>query len=203
VGGDDGAFYFPYILDPQASTQLIVGTCRVWRGGPATSASGTYTALSNNFDTGVGSSGGTCSGGEINLVRSLAAGGPKDGSGFSKVVYAGTDGFGGATNPAGGRVFVTTTAGTTMMADRTGTINPGQFPISAIAVDPSDPTGQTAYATVMGFHVGHVYKTTNAGLTWTAFLGTGSTSFRTRPRMRRSWMHKPAWSTWARMWEFL
>jgi hypothetical protein len=169
VGGDDGAFYFPYMLDPQAASQLIVGTCRVWRGGPATSASGTYAALSNNFDTGVGGSGGNCNGGEINQVHSLAAGGPKDGNGFSKVIYAGTDGLGGATNPAGGRVFVTTNAGTTLMADRTSTINPGQFPVSAIAIDPSDATGQTAFAAVMGFHVGHVFKTTNAGLTWATF----------------------------------
>ena len=169
VGNDDGAFYFPYMLDPQAPTQLIVGTCRVWRGGPATSASGTYTALSNNFDSGIGGSGGNCSGGEFNLVRSLAAGGPKDASGFSKVVYAGTDGLGRATNPAAGRVFVTTNAGTTLMADRTGAINPGLFPVSAIAIDTSDATGQTAYAAVMGFHVGHVFKTTNAGGTWTAF----------------------------------
>jgi hypothetical protein len=169
VGGDDGAFYFPYMLDPQAATQLIVGTCRVWRGGPATSASGTYTALSNNFDNGAGGSGGNCNGGEINQVRSLAAGGPKDASGFSKVIYAGTDGLGGATSPAGGRVFVTTNAGSTLMADRTSTINPGQFPVSAIAIDPSDATGQTAYAAIMGFHVGHVFKTTNAGQTWTAF----------------------------------
>src|SRR5580765_1417478 len=169
VGNDDGAFYFPYMLDPQAATQLIIGTCRVWRGGPATSAGGTYTALSNNFDTGVGGSGGTCTGGEVNLVRSLAAGGPKDGSGFSKVIYAGTDGFGGATTPAGGRVFVTTNAGGTVMADRTGTINTGQFPVSAIAIDTSDATGQTAYAAVMGFHVGHVFKTTNAGVSWAAF----------------------------------
>ena len=171
VSGDDGAFYFPYILDPQASTQLIVGTCRVWRGGPATSSGGTYTALSNNFDTGVGGSGGTCNGSEVNLVRSLAAGGPKDGNGFSKVIYAGTDGSGAGTNPAGGRVFVTTNAGTSVMVDRTGTINPGQFPVSSIAIDPSDATGQTAYVTIMGFHVGHVFKTTNAGLTWTDFSG--------------------------------
>ena len=172
VGGDDGAFYFPYTLDPQATSQLIVGTCRVWRGGPATSSGGTYTTLSNSFDTGIGGSGGTCNGGEVNLVRSLAAGGPKDGNGFSKVIYAGTDGTGAATNPAGGRVFVTTNAGTSGMVDRTGTINAGQFPVSSIAIDPSDATGQTAYVTIMGFHVGHVFKTTNAGVTWTDFSGT-------------------------------
>ena len=168
VGSDDGSFYFPYILDPQDSTKLIVGTCRVWRGGPATSTTGTYTVLSNNFDTGAAA---TCSGGEINLVRSLAAGGPKDANG-SKVIYAGTDGLGGATSPpgtAGGSVFVTTSAGTSLMADRTGTINPGHFPISAIAVDTADATGQTAYVAIMGFHVSHVFKTTNAGVNWNLF----------------------------------
>jgi hypothetical protein len=169
VGSDDGAFYFPYMLDPQAATQLIVGTCRVWRGGPATSAGGAYTALSNNFDNGQSGSSGTCNGNEVNQVRSLAAGGPKDGNGFSKVIYAGTDGAGTATNPTGGRVFVTTNAGTALMTDRTGAINPGQFPISAIAIDSSDATGQTAFVAVMGFHVGHVFKTTNAGQTWSAF----------------------------------
>jgi large repetitive protein len=169
LGNDDGAFYFPYMLDPQASSQMIVGTCRVWRGGPATSSGGVYTALSNNFETGAT---GACSGEETNQVHSLAAGGPKDGNGYSKVIYAGTDGLGFATNPAGGRVFVTTNAGTTVMADRTGSINPGQFPVSSIAIDPSDATGQTAFAAIMGFHVGHVFKTTNAGLSWTDFSGS-------------------------------
>ena len=166
VGGDDGAFYFPYILDPQAASRLIIGTCRVWRGGPATSTAGTYSTLSNNFE-----SGGTnaCGGTEINLVRSLAAGGPKDTNGFSKVVYAGTDGLGGVTSPAGGHVFATTNAGVTLMADVTKTINPDQYPVSGIAIDSSDATGQTAYVTIMGFNVSHVFKTTNAGQTWTDF----------------------------------
>jgi large repetitive protein len=177
VGGDDGAFYFPYMLDPQMSSELLVGTCRVWRGGPATSSAGTYTALSNNFDTGAGN---TCSG-EINTVRSLAAGGPKDANGFSKVLYAGTDGFGSQTNPAGGRVFVTTNAGTVLMADKTGSINTGQFPVSAIAIDPADATGQTAFVAIMGFHVGHVFKTTNAGTSWTAFSGSGATGLPDAP----------------------
>src|ERR1700733_486871 len=32
LAGDDGAFYVPYVLDPQSSVTLVVGTCRVWRG---------------------------------------------------------------------------------------------------------------------------------------------------------------------------
>jgi hypothetical protein len=168
IGGDNGSFYPPYILDPQAPSRLIVGTCRVWRGGPATSSAGTYTALSDNFDLGGTSA---CMGTEVNLVRSLAAGGPKDGNGYSKVIYAGTEGEGGATTPAGGRVFVTTNAGVTTMSDVTGSINPDEYSVSGIALDPSDATGQTAYVTIMGFHVSHVFKTTNAGQSWTDFTG--------------------------------
>ena len=54
------------------------------------------------------------------------------------------------------------------MTDRTGAINPGQFPISAIAIDYRMQLGRTAFVAVMGFHVGHVFKTTNAGQTWSA-----------------------------------
>src|SRR5205085_8148852 len=46
---------------------------------------------------------------------------------------------------------------------------PGAFPISAIATDGSDATGKTAYMTIMGFHVSHVWKTVNAGVSWIDF----------------------------------
>ena len=179
VGGDDGGFYFPYILDSQSTTALLVGTCRVWRGPRL---GGTYTVLSPNFDT-FGS--GTCTGSEVNLVRSLAAGGAKDANGFSNVIYATTDGLGPIdgplTSPAGGHVWVTTNAagGSTTFADVTnngpaGNINPNQFPISSVTIDPSDSSGNTAYVTIMGFTDGtsHVWQTTDAGGTWTDFSGT-------------------------------
>ena len=173
VGGDDGDFYFPYILDPQSPSALLVGTCRVWRGSRT---GGPYTVLSPNFDT-LGS--GTCSGSEVNLVSSLAAGGPTDANG-SQVVYATTSGFGplATSTPTGGHVWVTTnaTAGATGFADVTGngplgSINPSQFPVSSVAIDPSDATGATAYVTIMGFTggPGHVWKTTNKGAAWTDF----------------------------------
>jgi uncharacterized membrane protein len=176
VGGDDGAFYFPYILDPQSSTAMLVGTCRVWRGPRA---GGAYTVLSPNFDT-LGS--GTCSGSEVNLVQALAAGGPTDQNG-SSVIYATTSALGPLngplTTPAGGHVWVTTdaSAGVPAFTDVTSNgpggsnINPNQFPISGVAVAPSDLTGNTAYVTVMGFTggAGHVWKTTNAGAAWTDF----------------------------------
>ncbi len=183
LGGDDGAFYFPYILDPQSATGLLVGTCRIWRGPRL---GGAYTALSLNFDT-LGT--GTCSGGEVNLVRAIAAGGPTDGNG-SQVIYATTDGLGpvdgSQQSPVGGNVWVTTSAASVSGNSSTfanvtsnggsGSINPNQFPISAVAIDTSDPTGNTAYVTVMGFTggPGHVWQTTNAGASWTDFTGSGT-----------------------------
>ncbi|HLW85872.1 MAG TPA: fibronectin type III domain-containing protein [Candidatus Sulfotelmatobacter sp.] len=174
VGGDDGAFYFPYVLDPQSSTALLVGTCRIWRGPRL---GGSYTLLSPNFDT---FATGTCSGSEINLVRSLAAGGPTDVNG-SMAIYAATDGLGPLngppSSPSGGNVWVTTnaTAGASAFSEVTQGINPNQFPVSSVAIDSSDPTGKTAYVTIMGFTggAGHVWQTTNAGVTWTDFTGAG------------------------------
>ena len=178
IGGDDGAFYFPFILDPGSATSMLVGTCRVWRG-PRTG--GVYVALSPNFDT-LGSA--ACSGDEVNQVRALAAAGRIDGNG-SGTIYATTSGLGPIdgplSSPEGGRVWVTTSASSGMGAfvDTTnngpqGNINPSQFPISGVATDSADATGNTAYVTVMGFTggPGHVWKTTNAGVTWTDFTGT-------------------------------
>jgi hypothetical protein len=178
VGGDDGSFYFPYILDPQSATTLLVGTCRVWSGPRL---GGAYTLLSLNFDTlGIG----TCSGGEVNTVRALAAGGPSNANG-SEVVYATTDGLGPnflSTLPVGGNVWVTTNAAAisgvsstfanvTLNGPSGSSINPNEVPVSSVAIDTSDPTGNTAYVTVMGFTSGpgHVWHTTNAGASWTDF----------------------------------
>jgi hypothetical protein len=182
VGGDDGSFYFPYILDPQSTTTLLVGTCRVWSGPRS---GGAFTVLSLNFET-LGT--GTCSGGEVNSVRALAAGGPRNANG-SQVIYATTDGLGPnflSTQPPGGSVWVTTNAtavsgvsstfkNVTLNGPGGSSINPSEFPISSVAIDTSDATGNTAYVTVMGFTggPGHVWQTTNAGSTWTDWTDFG------------------------------
>ena len=169
LGGDAGASYPPFVLDPQNSADLIVGTCRIWRG--ASSGSG-FVALSNSFETG---GAGICTGSEVNLVNTIAAGGPVDSQGLSTVMYAGTDGDGPLTPtiPSGGHVWVSTnaSAGPSTWTDQTGSINPDSYPISGIAIDSSDTTGLTAYVTVMGFGVPHVWKTTNGGSSWTDFTG--------------------------------
>jgi hypothetical protein len=189
VGGDDGGFYFPYILDAHSTTALLVGTCRVWRGPRS---GGAETALSLNFDTlGIG----TCTGSEVNVIRSLAAGGPTDANG-SQVIYATTDGPGPSNlgSPIGGNVWVTTNAtavsGTTstfanvtMNGPGGSSINPNQFPISSVAIDTSDISGNTAYVTIMGFTggPGHVWQTTNAGTTWTDFTGAATNALQDAP----------------------
>jgi large repetitive protein len=173
---DDGSFYTPYILDPANNSKIIIGTCRVWRGNALASSGGWggtnfANALSQNFGT--GSTGAVACTGADQMVRSLGAGGSN--SSGSAVLYAGMDQNLGTID---GHVFVKTaaTTGATSWTDTTShgpgstSINPGGFPVSDIFVDrAADATGNTAYATIMGFTGGgkHVWKTTNAGGSWT------------------------------------
>ena len=172
VGGDTGPYYPPYILDPLNAGEMMVGTCRMWRGS---SSGGAFTVLSHSFETG---GDGICTGTEINLVRSLAAGVLDTNTGFSKVIYVGTDGDGPLipTTPPGGHVWVSTNvaAGPSTWINQTGSINPNSFPISGVAMDRSDRQGLTAYVSIMGFSstsfpTSHVWQTTNGGFSWTDF----------------------------------
>ncbi len=176
LGGDQGAFYTPYILDPQNNSEMLVGTCRVWQ----VSTSGTAPLqLSNDFDT-LGT--GVCTGDEINLVVALAAGGPPNANGDSEVVYAVTNGYGPLTGSPGGEVWVTTNAGVSLMTNvtqnATQNVNPDGYAISSVAMDSSSGSGNTAYVGIMGFSTpayptSHVWKTTNAGAVWMDWTGTG------------------------------
>jgi hypothetical protein len=164
LGGDSAAFYMPYMLDPDDSAKLIVGTCRVWR---ISTAGTSAIALSQKFD----GTGGTaaCAKDSTSMVNAIAGGGPNGGSG-SQVIYAGT---------VDGRIFSTTSALTsttpwTEVSASGGFSNPNGYPISGIAIDSRDATGRTAYVTVMGFRTSHVWRTTDAGATWTDISGTSS-----------------------------
>ena len=181
---DQALLIAPYILDPSDSANMIVGTCRVWRG-PATggTAWSTANAISPMLD---GVAEPNCNGN--GLVRSLAAGGSnvQPGTGAensgSKVIYAGMAGLldgGGAI--VGGHLFSTQTAnlanGTSKWTDLAlspvaneqlynGIFNPYFFDVSSLYVDPHDATGNTIYATIQGFGVPHLYLSTDGGADW-------------------------------------
>ena len=179
LGGDQGAFDTPYILDPQNGSEMLVGTCRVWQISTSGAAA---LQLSNDFDT-LGT--GVCTGGETNLVTALAAGGAAP-NGYSAVVYAVTDGYGPMSGAPGGEVWVTTNAGVSLMTNVTGNVNPNGYAISSVAMDSYDTSGKTAYAGIMGFSTpaypaSHVWKTTNAGASWTDWTGTGATELPDAP----------------------
>jgi hypothetical protein len=172
LNGDQGAYVTPFILDPQNSGEMLVGTCRVWRIGTSGTAP---QQLSNDFDT-LGT--GVCTGDEVNLVTALAAGGPLSANLNSETVYAVTDGYGPLSNSPGGEVWATTDAGFTLMTNVTQNINPQGYAISSVAMDSSVPSGNTAYVGIMGFSTpsyptSHVLKTTNAGAIWTDWTGAG------------------------------
>lgn len=185
TSGDQALLYAPYRLDPQDSANLILGTCRVWRG-PASggSAWSGANAISPMLD---GHNQPSCNGNA--LIRSLAAGGPEAQSSSgsqntgSQVLYAGMagllDGGGGS---VGGHVFSTPNAsqasGTTPWTDLAlspvaneqsynGVFNPYHYDVSALFADPHDATGNTVYATVQGFGAPHLYLSTNGGANWT------------------------------------
>ena len=181
--GDQQTIPAPWILDPQDTANVIVGTCRVWRG-PATGGSSWTTGnlLSPMLDQVTGP---YCDGNAE--IRSLAASGSAaDAPRTPEQIYVGMAGLldGGETVP--GHIFtasVTNSSGaTTPWVDlfhrpvtnggsSNGQFNPGGFDISSIYVDPHDPTGQTVYATVQGFSgngvvEATVYGSTNGGAVW-------------------------------------
>jgi hypothetical protein len=182
VDQDAGLLDTPTLLDPALTTSLLIGTCRVWRG-PA--ASGAAWSNANALSPALGGITLPCSANSP-LIRSLAAGGPSvtaanlQNSG-STVIYAGISGSqdGGGSIP--GHLFVSNSANTATSTKAWTDIslsavtndtadahvfNPSHFDISAIAVDPHDATGGTVYATVMGFSVPHLYRSTTFGASW-------------------------------------
>jgi hypothetical protein len=169
----------PTLLDPALTTNLLVATCRVWRG-PASSNSTWSTA--NAISPALNGSATPCTS-TSPVIRSLAAGGPSTTSANSQnsgseVIYAGLAGTldGGSTIP--GHLFVTKSANLANAAtpwtdiakspvsNDTNAFNYGGFDISSIAVDPHDATGATVYAAIMGFGVPHLYRSTDFGAHW-------------------------------------
>ena len=171
----------PALLDPVLNTNLITGTCRVWRG--PTSGNTAWSASNAISPFLAGPAATACTSTDA-TIRSLAAGGAVQLTNASQtsgspVLYAGLSGSADSGKTFGGHIFGTTTGNiansttpwsdlaTSPVTNDPSGFNPGGFDISGIAVDPNDATGHTVYATILGFGYPHVYRSTNAGATWT------------------------------------
>ena len=186
VSQDASAIHAPFLLDPALSSDVLVGTCRVWRGA---AQSGTGWPGSSAISAMLGGPQNTaCSATTNPVVRSLAAGGPASGAtavqnAGSTVLYAGMAGSLDGGGNYGGHLFATYAAGTatssTVWTDIAKspvmggtTFNPGGFDVSSVVADAHDPTGKTVYATVAGFsgngvNTGMVYRSMDGGAHWT------------------------------------
>jgi hypothetical protein len=187
VANDASLIAPPFLLDPALTSDVLIGTCRVWRGLADSTAAWPG---SNNISPAFDGSHNTACAATNAMVRSLAAGGPASGvaaaqNAGSTTLYAGLAGSldGGAS--FGGHIFANYAAGSangssawtdiakSTVSNASGTaFNPGGFDISSVVADPHDSTGKTVYATVMGFagngvNAAHVYRSTNGGASWT------------------------------------
>ncbi len=185
VNGDAELADAPLLLDPALNSNVLVGTCRVYRG-PA--SGGSSWASANNAISAplAGPSGGSCTLAN-GLIRSLGAGGAAKltnsaATSGSPVLYAGLAGTAdGGSNAYGGHFYKTAAAnlangGTNWTDVSTGTVtndtthngrfNPYNFDVSSISVDPHDASGLTVYATVRGFHSPSVYRSVDGAASW-------------------------------------
>lgn len=182
----------PWILDPQNSAKMIVGTCRVWRGPANGSGWSVANTMSRMLD---GNNAPSCQSGPPGnaQIRSIAASGTVAGqTAGGERVYAGMAGTldGAATVPGHlyGALLTPASNALTTWSDLSlspvandplnkGRFNRAGFGISAIAIDPHDATGQTLYVGLNGFSGNGllksvsqplVYMSTDAGQHWTS-----------------------------------
>ncbi len=178
VGGDGDTMPTPapFLVDPLDPTQLLIGTCRLWRGPVGGSWSATN-AISPILDS--GATGVACNGDA--LIRSIAAMPLANGG---EIIYLGM--YGSANNGANlpGHVLSATlnpSSGSSptwndltlnSVVNDAHTLNYYGLDISSVTVDTHDPTGNTVYVTVAGIEslgqeIQVVYRSTNGGASWT------------------------------------
>jgi hypothetical protein len=165
----------PFLVDPVDPTQLLIGSCRLWRG-PATGIGWTAAnAISPMFD-GKGASS-YCSGNA--LVRTMAAMALPGGG---EIVYVGMYGtFNGGATLSGHVLRATMSAGGVWsqwqdltrhpVTNDVASMNLFGLDISSLFIDPHDATGNTIYATVAGVpnlqqNVCVVYGSADGGAHW-------------------------------------
>jgi len=177
--GDDGYAMTtpaPFLVDPLDTTQLLIGTCRVWRGPANGVGWGGANAISPILDSQAAP--GPCNGDA--LIRSMAA---LPLSGGKEVVYVGTYGesnggtqlprhiLSATINPAANSMPVWQDLTLNPVTNDSTGMNAYGFDISSIFVDPHDATGQTIYVTEQGEEnpleeVRVFYGSTDGGAHW-------------------------------------
>lgn len=170
----------PFLVDPLDSSQLLIGTCRIWRGPADGSAWSGTNAISPFLDGVTGNS--YCNGDA--LIRSMAAAALPGGG---EVIYVGMYGAnnGGATLAGHVLRAVYTPGSTPAWQDLTLnpvtndvlSLNPYSMDISSLAIDPHDTSGDTIYLTVQSVLasasvVRTVYESSDGGAHW-ALLSRG------------------------------
>ena len=180
VGGDGSTMDAPapFLIDPLDDTQLLIGTCRVWRGPASGSGWSTSNLLSPVLDG--GSPTGLCYGDA--MIATLAA---LPLSATSEEIFVGMRGTDDGGNTLAGHVLMATlilpvsgvltwtdlTGGT--VTNETAGMNIYGMDITGIYPDPHDSAGSTVYVTVAGIQtvggrVETLYRTTNGGTSWTS-----------------------------------
>jgi hypothetical protein len=185
VGGDGYSMLVPapFLVDPLDATQLLIGTCRVWRGPADGSTWSSANAISLFLD-GVETAS-YCNGDA--LIRSMAAAALPNGS---EIVYVGMYGpvDGGATlaghllsaivDPAATSMPVWTDLTANPVTNHQGiAMNGAGLDISSIYIDPHDPTGKTIYVTIEGItnstnNVWPLFTSSDGGAHWTDVSST-------------------------------
>ena len=168
----------PFLVDPLDPTQLLIGTCQLWRGpanGVGWSAANAVTPI---LDSGAAKA--SCNGDA--LIRSMSAAALPGGG---EIVYLGMDGTadGGAglpghvlsvlLDPSSAATAVVTDLTLNPVVNDTFTLNHFGFDISSVFTDPHDASAKTIYAAVAAFSVPAkdiqlIYRSTDGGAHWTA-----------------------------------
>jgi hypothetical protein len=168
-----------FLIDPYDHTQLLIGTCRLWRGPASGSGWTSANAISPILDGTANASSQFCSGNA--LIRTIAAL-PITGGG--EILYVGMAGVNdGGGSLVAGHLFSATLAANGTLSSWTDlayspvlnsglAFNPFNYDISSIYVDPHDVTGSTVYAAISAFSsaaqpLKQIYRSTDAGAHWT------------------------------------
>jgi hypothetical protein len=175
--GDTMPMPAPFLADPLDPSQVLVGTCRVWRGPADKSGWSETNAISAILDN--GSTSGKCDGDA--LIRTMAAMAlPGGGERIYIGMYGSANGganlsghvLSATVNPAssGQPVWRDLTLGP--VANDVNSLNKFGLDISSIFIDSHDATGNTAYVTVEGAEnssaaIQVAYRTTDGGAHWT------------------------------------